>query len=131
MLEKLEIDKKQDKLEICVKLKKKTGRRVPVSSFSWKKAKKILEDKYPDHIIGEPIVKGRVLKNTGPTLEGTWIFPYSLKEKQVETKKVTKKTIKKTKRVEEKKSLTKADDSATVDETKQSTELLIVQEPTE
>ena len=127
MFELLEIEKKEDKIHISVKLKKKTGRRIPTSFFSWKKAKEMLEKKYPDCDIGMPLEKKSVLENTTNNLEDSWIFPYTLKVKKKEEKEPVSKVKPKKKR----QTLTQTKKRAIVEETKQSDQPVIVQEPTE
>jgi hypothetical protein len=134
MFEKLEIEKKEDKVYILVKLKKKTGRRIPTSFFSWKKAKEMLEKRYPDCDIGMPLEKKGVLENTTDNLEDSWVFPINLKVKK-ETKLAEKqvKVVNKTriKKKQKQQVLTSQKDGATVEGTKQSDQPAIVQEPTE
>lgn len=140
MIEKMEITKKESTIEIFVKIKKKTGRRIPVMVFSWVNAKEILSNKFSDLVIKEPLEKKGVLDNTKQIMEDTWVFPFHLKEqpKKVEEKKEELQEViinpkrNNIKIVKQKdKLLTKQQEAVTVGETEQSDLPVIVQEPTE
>ena len=137
MFETLEINKKEKTVEIKVKLRKKTLPKQPIVKFSWKEAKVLVEQRYPELEIGRPIDLKLVLNNKDKNLlEDTWVFPIVQKEepaKQEIEPKVNKKNENKTAHQSNKTKLplTKRLKPATVEKTEQDNRPAIVQEPTE
>jgi len=142
MFEKLEIKKTEDKVTLFVKLKKCLSPKDMHVNFSWKDAKKLIQEKYPELSIDKPKQMKKVLSNkTSEVLEEDWSFviqkPAEVKEEtekkaqpaQKKRIQTNKKKPQKTKKVV--KILTKLKESATVEETSQSDQPAIVQEPTE
>ena len=137
MFETLEINKKENTIEIKVKLRKKTLPKQPIVKFSWKEAKALIEQKHPEVEISRPIDLKLVLNNKDKNLlEDTWVFPVVQKEEPVKQEikpKVNKKNEKKTAHQSNKSKLplTKRLKPATVEKTEQDKRPVIVQEPTE
>lgn len=139
MFEKLEIQKKEDVVIVHVKLKKKINNKTPIAIFSWKEAEAKIKEKYPETKIGKPLEYKSVLRNNkGENLEESWIFPIIKKqEKQVKEVEVEKKvqpmqtTLFSSTKKKNKNRLTAPRKVATVEETAQSDQPAIVQEPTE
>lgn len=148
MFKDLKIEKQEKAIRIFVKLESKILPKTPIVNFSWVDARALLQSKFPDLIIKEPLEKKRVLSNTSKHLEDSWIFPFVAKTKKEEIvepikeepkkqtfsfskkrKKVSKEETKEVKIPEQ--ALTTAEDSAIVDETEQGDHPVIVQEPTE
>lgn len=142
MFEKLEIKKTKDEVTLFVRLKKWISPKDTHVNFSWKDAKKLIQEKHPDLKIDKPKQMKKVLSNKrSKVLEEEWSFVI---QKPKEAKKVTKKEappapkkrIQATKRKTQKTkklvdTLTKPKEPATVVETSQSDQPAIVQEPTE
>lgn len=136
MIKKLEIQKKEDVVVVHVKLEKKINKKTPIIIFSWKEAEAKVKEKYPETKIGKPLEYKSVLRNhKGENLEESWVFP--IIKKQVKQAKAEKKvepvqkTLLSSAKKRNKNRLTEPRKSATVEETEQSDEPVIVQEPTE
>jgi hypothetical protein len=130
MIQKLEINKKENTVEVFVCLKKKEGPRTPVTVFSWKDALKTLQERFPELVFSKPLEITSVLDNRKNILENTWVFPFTIKE---EPKKEIISFNKKKDKKQQLQDLTKPQEPAIVKETSQrlSDQPVIVQEPTE